>query len=193
MIVVRAHHTRQHFGTIFERNIARCTEIIEDLLDYTRVREPTFGSLALDDWLSALVGEQTLPSSVDLTVDLRSGATVLADPERLRQAVVNLLDNACEIMKSGDESAAGGRVALSSSARDDWAEIRVTDTGPGIPAAVRDRIFEPLFSTRSFGFGLGLPRVRQIMEQHGGGVEVESASSAGTTMRLWLPLREARR
>ncbi len=60
------------------------------------------------------------------------------------------------------------------------------DQGSGIPAEVYERIFEPLFSTKGFGVGLGLPVVKQIMEQHGGGIEVKTEVGRGTTVRLWL-------
>jgi signal transduction histidine kinase len=66
-------------------------------------------------------------------------------------------------------------------------EIFVADTGPGITDEVLARIFEPLFSTKNFGVGLGLPTVRQIMEQHGGGVEVETDQGRGMRFVLWLP------
>lgn len=60
------------------------------------------------------------------------------------------------------------------------------DRGGGIPAEVRERIFEPLFSTKGFGVGLGLPVVKRIMEQHRGGIEVDTEEGRGTTVRLWL-------
>ena len=65
-------------------------------------------------------------------------------------------------------------------------EVVFEDQGPGILAHVYERIFEPLYSTKGFGVGLGLPVVKQIMEQHGGGIEVETEVGRGTTVRLWL-------
>ena len=65
--------------------------------------------------------------------------------------------------------------------------VAVIDTGPGIPEHVLPRIFEPLFTTKSFGVGLGLPTVRQIVEQHGGTLHVESAADAGTAFTVFLP------
>jgi signal transduction histidine kinase len=65
--------------------------------------------------------------------------------------------------------------------------LSVADNGPGIPADMLARIFEPLFTTRSFGVGLGLPTVQQIVEQHGGTIHVDSAPGRGTTFTIWLP------
>jgi signal transduction histidine kinase len=66
-------------------------------------------------------------------------------------------------------------------------EIRISDTGCGISEEVMSRVFEPLFSTKSFGIGLGLSIVKSIMEQHDGNVEINSQAGEGTTVTLWLP------
>ena len=68
-----------------------------------------------------------------------------------------------------------------------FADTRWHDYGPGIPPDILPKIFEPMFSTKSFGVGLGLPVVKQIMEQHGGGIEIESEEGRGTWVCLWLP------
>ena len=80
------------------------------------------------------------------------------------------------LMKKVETAVAGDRL-----------EIRVIDTGPGIPDDIQDRLFEPLFSTKSIGVGLGLSIVTDIMAEHGGGVEVESEVGKGTAVVLWLP------
>ncbi len=72
-------------------------------------------------------------------------------------------------------------------------EIRVRDTGPGIDEATLAKVFEPLFSTKAFGVGLGMTVVKQIMEQHGGGIEIDSAAGRGTEVVLWRPLPEPAR
>jgi signal transduction histidine kinase len=73
----------------------------------------------------------------------------------------------------------------------DRLEITIADTGPGIPAEVLPQVLEPLFSTKSFGTGLGLPTVQQIIEAHGGGLEISSEENRGTTVVLWLPLNRS--
>ena len=66
----------------------------------------------------------------------------------------------------------------------------MTDNGPGIAPEIYPRIFEPLFSSKTFGVGLGLPTVKHIMEQHRGGIDVATQPGAGTTVILWLPLAD---
>jgi signal transduction histidine kinase len=70
-------------------------------------------------------------------------------------------------------------------------EVTIGDTGAGISSEDMERVFEPLFSTKSFGVGLGLTIVRQSIEAHGGGVELSSGQGRGTQVRLWLPLQVA--
>ena len=70
------------------------------------------------------------------------------------------------------------------------AEISVTDNGPGISADNLPKIREPLFTTKNFGTGLGLSAVEQILEQHGGGLDIDSVEGKGANFTLWLPIRE---
>ncbi len=86
------------------------------------------------------------------------------------------------------ESAPGSRLRVSTATSDDRLEITLADSGPGIAPDMLPKIFEPLFSTKSFGVGLGLPVVRQVLEMHGGGVEIETDPGEGTRFRLWLPV-----
>ncbi len=82
----------------------------------------------------------------------------------------------------------GGKLALSTRMNGKRLEIAVADSGPGIPAEVLPQVLEPLFSTKTFGTGLGLPTVQQIMEAHGGGLDITSREGRGTKVVLWLPL-----
>ena len=82
----------------------------------------------------------------------------------------------------------GAQLTIETKATGERIEIRVEDTGTGIAEDVLPNIFEPLYSTKSFGVGLGMSVVRQIMEQHGGGIKVASEQDKGTTIVLWVPL-----
>jgi two-component system sensor histidine kinase HydH len=105
---------------------------------------------------------------------------VRADVDLVRQVLVGLLVNAIEAV--GRE----GEVSLDARTHADGVEIEVADTGPGVPAELRSRIFEPFFTTRARGTGLGLPIARQIVEAHGGTLEVDERRGGGArfTVRL---------
>ncbi|MBE9554532.1 MAG: PAS domain-containing protein, partial [Proteobacteria bacterium] len=178
------------------RSITRCDNIIDELLDFARIRDLRFQQLPVDEWLVALLEEQPAPESVSVRKNFNTGdARVPADPDRLRRAVINIYENACQAMKtngtggdSGAASPSGHSLSISTRQSDSRIEIIVEDTGPGIAVESLDRIFEPLFSTKNFGAGLGLSIVRQIMEQHGGGVEAGNRKGRGARFVLWLPL-----
>jgi len=115
--------------------------------------------------------------------------TIEADPELLKEVFVNLIVNACDAMDKGgwltitEEEAVAehlGRVIL----------IRLSDTGPGIPESIRDKILEPFFSSKEEGTGLGLSIASRIMEEHGGQLELHSEEGKGTTFSVILPIRE---
>ena len=105
------------------------------------------------------------------------------DPERMRRVIINLIDNAAQAMAEKEP----GSVTVRTRADGGAFQLTVEDTGAGIPRDVLSKVFEPLFSTKSFGTGLGLPTVKQIVEQHGGTVEIESEPGAGTRVTVRLP------
>ena len=167
-----------------DRSISRCDAIIADLLDFTRIRPLERQPTEIDPWLAALLAEYHFPEHISLDCQLNAAATVPLDRERFRRCMINVLNNACQAINSSK-----GRVTVTSSFEKEDAVIRVTDTGCGIPSEQLEKIFEPLFSTKSFGVGLGLPIIRQIVDGHGGRVNVQSEPGQGTTFTLWLPAR----
>ncbi len=171
-----------------DRNIDRCVTIIDELLAYTRVRDIHLEAVAVDDWLTELVVDEDIPHTISVVLDCHSGATLLMDRERLRRAILNLLQNAWQAFSESEHDCAQPTVAISTRLEDQHLTLSIADNGPGIPEDIRERIFDPLFSTKSFGVGLGLPLVRQIVDQHGGEITVDTALGEGTTITLRLPL-----
>ncbi len=172
-----------------QRSIRRCARIIEDLLDFSRYREAILAPVQIDRLIADLLDEQQLEDMAGLKRDLQSGATVLVDGERFRQALVNLLQNAQQSVTGDDESAIdGGAIEVSTRQAGDRFEMSISDQGAGMTPDVREKIFKPLYSTKAFGIGLGMPLVKRIVEQHKGGIEVESEWGRGTTATIWLPL-----
>ncbi|NJM36292.1 MAG: GHKL domain-containing protein [Rhodomicrobium sp.] len=110
--------------------------------------------------------------------------------------ITNLLDNACHAMTDPQVTETHGRerrIAIRTESAGPHIRISVQDTGHGIPSSVLPKIFEPLFTTKSFGTGLGLPTVRKIVEQHGGTIDVASVPGEGTTFTIYVPRQEDRR
>jgi signal transduction histidine kinase/purine-cytosine permease-like protein len=166
------------------RSVQRCSRIIEELLDFSRQREPAFAPVRVDRWLEAQVAEHAAAPLVEL--DLEAGCTAPLDAELLRQAVVNLLDNALHAVGEAHLDG-GGRIRVRCRTAPDEVVISVADNGPGIPAATRVQIFEPLFSTKAYGVGLGMSVVQRMVDIHGGQITLDTREGAGTTIALRLP------
>jgi signal transduction histidine kinase len=108
------------------------------------------------------------------------------DPLQIEQVLANLVSNACQAMPQG------GRLTLSARAEEGWVQLSVADTGCGIPPENLEKIFEPLFTTRARGIGLGLAVSRNLVEVNGGSIQVESTEGQGSTLTVTLPTREAK-
>jgi signal transduction histidine kinase len=170
-----------------QRTIDRCDGIIDDLLDYAGAPELNPMAVTLDAWLDTSLDRQKLPPSITLERRLAApGATVTIDAERLRCAISNLIENAAEAIADAPDLAER-RITISTYLGAQ-AEIVIADTGPGMSTDVLERVFEPLFSTRAFGTGLGLPTVKRIIEQHRGDMVIGSVPGAGTRVHIRLPL-----
>lgn len=179
--------------------VVRCDKIITELLDFSRSSAPILQSRRVDDWLTDAVETQAAksPESVAFECVLGLGEREAKfDPERLERVVINLIQNSCEAMvgKADAPIAPQGyepRITVTSKRSTRGIEISVADNGPGIPEDILPHIREPLYSTKSFGTGLGLPAVERILEQHGGGLEVESSPGSGACFTFWFPAEPA--
>jgi PAS domain S-box-containing protein len=173
------------------KGIVRCDNIITQLLDFSRTSHLQFQPGDLDVWLTQVLEEEVkkLPETLEVELLLGlHGQTVPFDPARLQRAVINMISNAVEAMVPSIEAP---KVIVSTFVKDGHVSVRVVDNGPGIPPEVLARIREPLFTTKSFGTGLGVPAVEQIAVQHGGRLDVKSDVGVGSTFTVWLPLAHA--
>ena len=174
-----------------DRSIDRCDRIVDELLDFTRITELNRRSVRIDEWLESVIDEQDIPGDIHVEKNLSlKDVELTIDTDRLRRAVINVVENACHAMLEEQHTlniVKGSRLGIKTGGNDRRIEIAITDTGSGIPGDVQEKIFEPLFSTKSFGVGLGLPAVKQIMDQHGGGVDIETEAGQGSEITLWLP------
>jgi signal transduction histidine kinase len=175
--------------------VNRCDKIISQLLDYSRTQSVIMEPADLDQCVEETVQEEAakLPQNISVIVMLGlSGVTVAFDAARVRRAVTNLLANASEAIiaiKDEDWPADKPReIRISTFMGDDQVAICITDNGPGIADNVIKRVREPLFTTKSFGAGLGIPAAEQIVHLHGGSLEIESTPGQGAAFTLRLPV-----
>ncbi len=172
---------------IIDEEAGHCQRIAEDLLSYARTAEISIESVHLGSLLRDTARRFENAAADGCQVDVHvQDACVDADGARLRQVVLNLLINA------GQAAPAHAPISLRGRLISDGYQIEITDTGPGVPAQDRARIFEPFFSTRRGGSGLGLAVCQGIVRAHRGTIEVVDRDTVGTTFRIRLPLEHGR-
>lgn len=177
-------------------SITRCDDIITQLLDFSRSSKITARREDLDQWLEKTLAEEApkLPTAVSIQCRLGTGGMLIAfDPSRLHRALTNLLNNASEaLVGKGDDPSrfanANPKIVVETWCEKTFVALRVRDNGPGISPENLKRVIEPLYTTKSFGTGLGLPAVEQIVKQHGGTMEMTSELGKGASFTLRLPL-----
>lgn len=173
------------------RNIDRCDMIIASLLDYSRVAPMEKRATALDDWLARVLAEIGVTEDIPLNTEFgAAGLSIEIDRNQLRRVLVNLIDNASQAMQA--EAAAGSEkthaITVATRAGDGVVYIEISDNGPGMPPDIQSRVFDPLFSTKAFGVGLGLSIAQRIVEQHDGQMSLNSQPSEGTSVSIAFPL-----
>jgi signal transduction histidine kinase len=175
----RAGHVQK-----IEREVGHLKAVVSDFLEYARRPRPELTTVELAPLaaeLAEVCAADCGAGEVRLATDVPAGLAVRADRTQLRRALLNLLRNALQA------TPAGGTVTLAAAASGADARVTVSDTGKGIPAEVQAKIFQPFFTTKEKGTGLGLAFVREIVVDHGGTLEVTSEVGRGTTFTMRLP------
>lgn len=177
-------------------SVDRCNKIITELLDFTRADTLRHERLNFDHWVKTAVENHAdlIPEVIGIECALSVGdGDVQFDPDAMTRVLSNMLRNASEAMvgkdsKSQEAIVQNPLITVSSHRTPRGIEFNVTDNGVGMNAEQRSRIFEPLYSTKGFGIGLGVPAIQQVLQQHGGGLEYKSEIDKGTTATAWFPL-----
>ena len=171
---------------IVSREILRLDRVVKTFLDFTRPVELHFTNVELHELLSEileLARPQAESSKIRVSVDEDTrGGEVRVDRDLLKQAFLNVVVNAIESMPNG------GELRFESRTNSETAEIRISDTGPGIPPDIRDKIFLLYFTTKMAGSGIGLAMTFRIVQLHDGTIDFTSESGKGTTFSIRLPI-----
>lgn len=192
MVLTEADDTTKEYLDIIKHEIDNSQRIITDLLDFARTKTPQTRAVTVRELVDKSIGKCILPDSVNLQTEIPDALPLLRiDELQMEQVFQNLITNAVQAMPGG------GSVRISSTC---WSEeqpgtgafvaISVEDTGEGISPDNMSRLFQPLFTTKPKGIGLGLVVCRNLVEANGGRIEVKSESGKGTTFMVLLPVTE---
>jgi signal transduction histidine kinase len=168
--------------TIIEREIQHANAVVSSLLEFARGRRCEPADCQVRDIIAGTLARLDVPAgiSVELAVAPDLGP-VRADPVQMSVVFQNLIANAVDALNGS------GRVRIAADRRGDSVQVSITDNGPGIGMAHLPRLFEPLFSTKAFGVGLGLPIAKSYVEANGGSIRIDSEVGKGTTALVSLP------
>jgi signal transduction histidine kinase len=169
--------------------VDRANRVVTGLLDFARPASPDVVTLDLQETVReavGIMGSYAASHGVALIPDMTDRPLrVSGDGELLKQAFINLIMNAVQASPPGETV----EVRVLSAAGDgmEGAMVEIRDHGPGIPSEIMEKVFDPFFTTRAQGHGLGLAIVHRIVRDHGGQVRINSRPEAGTTASVWLP------
>ncbi len=179
-------HPCSHSVQIMIDEVSRLEKILANVMDFSKPSAPWKRPSRLNqiiDNVCVLLADQFKAANAELSKDLSPDLPlVMIDAEQIKQALLNIVKNAVESL--GPE---GGRIDVSSRLEDGAVWIDVGDTGKGVPEDTIAKLFDPFFTTRPDGTGLGLAVTRKIIVDHGGNIEVKSKLGVGTTFTITLP------
>lgn len=168
---------------IIEREVQTANKIITDLMAFVRVTDLERSPVEINALILDALTRVEVPEHVHVETRLEEGLPMpLGDADKLRQVLVNLMSNAVQAMPDG------GQMSLITAQRNGDVFISVQDTGVGIDPDNLDRVFEPLFTTKAKGIGLGLALVKLLVEAHQGEIDVASEIGRGTVFTVRLPV-----
>jgi signal transduction histidine kinase len=174
---------------VIVQEVNRLDRVVRNFLDFTRPVElarERLDMVALSHEVAELVQPEAERRGLSVRFEsAQPSVPVCGDPDLLKEAIMNVVTNGIEAMKSG------GELGIAVSEGNGECRITIRDTGPGIPYAQREKVFELYFSTKEKGSGLGLPMAYRALQLHGGSIDLESEPGKGTSFRLKLPVMEA--
>lgn len=186
-VLSEADETTREYLKLISSEVRRGEKIVSDLLDFARVKAAEREEITVRDLVTQVLDRQPPPEEVKVTTKIAPDLPPLfVDPQQISQVLVNLVTNAYDAMPQG------GELTIKAQARKDKVGLSITDTGCGVPQENIKRLFEPLFSTKARGIGLGLAVSKNLVEVNGGSIEAESKEGKGSTFTVILPTKEVK-
>jgi PAS domain S-box-containing protein len=170
--------------TNIEQNLFYIDKIVADLQDYTKPLRPAKENVEIEKIIEEALLIVFIPNNLEVSISIEEGFPPFsADFAMLKRALINLIQNAVQAMPNG------GILEISAKRQDKQVWISIQDTGEGIPEEVQDKLFTPLFTTKSKGQGFGLAVVKRLIEAQDGKITFNSQKRKGTTFTMQLPIK----
>jgi len=185
---------REKFAKIMSMEVDKMNALVQRLLEFARPTppqlQPVYASQLLQETLEFLQGT-LVKQHIAIETEFAETDSVLVDPGQMKQVFLNVLLNSIEAMDPPTRQGGGmnqpGRLSVATQQHNGYVEVKIADTGPGIPKKDLQRVFDPFYTTKANGTGLGLSVVHSIVREHGGRVVIHSELGEGTTVAIHLP------
>ncbi len=185
MVLPEANETVKEYLETISSEVDRSTIIVSDLLDLSRTRSAERETIDVPELINQSLDRNSPPEEIELVTEIPSDLSPLyVDPRQIGQVLNNLIANAYQAMPEG------GKLTIKVEAQEEKVNISITDTGCGISRENMEKLFEPLFTTKAFGIGLGLIVSKNLVDANEGSIEVESEEGKGSTFNVVLPVKE---
>jgi PAS domain S-box-containing protein len=182
------------YHAMIEQEVQTAVKIVSDLLDFARVISADRKSVSVPELVQRVLERFPAPQSVEVVFEPTAELPLVsADPQHIEQVLGNLVINACQAMvpTSLAEIPEGNKLTISANRQKELMVIAVQDTGTGISPENMKKLFEPLFTTKINGIGLGLAVSKKLAEANGGRIGVQSELGKGSTFTLYLPIEDS--
>ncbi len=176
----------KEYADIISKEVERLEDILNDILSFvkeTRIRKEAVYSNRLMEDVISLIGPEIAEKNITLVREFGEPLELFVDPNRIRDALLNIMKNAVQAIGTN------GTIMLRTYRKNKFCVLEIKDTGPGIGQEDLPFIFDPFYTTKKGGTGLGLTVTHRIIEEHEGNIEVESRPGAGSTFRVLIPLK----
>lgn len=184
MTLAEADETTREYLDIIASQVQTASKIVSDLLDLSRIRSAEKEETTVSELVFEALERQPAPDGVEARAELAGDVPpVFVDARQIVQVLVNVFSNAYDSMPEG------GQVTVDANADGDFVYLSVTDSGCGMSEETMRKLFEPLFTTKAGGIGLGLAVSKSLVEANGGSIEVMTEEGRGSTFTLVLPTR----
>jgi signal transduction histidine kinase len=184
MVQPNADEKIKQYLAMIEQEVWNSEKIITDLLDFARIKNVDREPVTVSELIRQTLERFPVPPHVEVNLDIPADLPhAYVDVRQMIQVFGNLTVNACQAMKNG------GQLSFFSALKNDMITIIVKDSGVGIPPDNMNKLFEPLFTTKIKGIGLGLAVSQKLTEANGGRIEVQSELGVGSTFTVWLPVK----